>query len=91
MPAAHGVAYRFFYQPPETARRLISIDGLERLKALPGVESLFLHHPPGSEIDARDGTRSYLFAVVGSATDYAGVLAVEEFMRNEIAAVYDHA
>jgi biotin carboxylase len=90
LPATNGVAYRFFYQPPENARRLISIDGLERLKQLSGVESLFLHHLPGTEIDARDGTRCYLFAVVGSAADYPGVLAVQDFMRTEIAAAYEY-
>jgi biotin carboxylase len=88
LPATSGVAYRFFFQPPSSARRLTSIDGLERLKLLPGVESVYLHHPPGTAIDARDGTRSYLFAVVGSADDYAGVLAVEEFLRTEITARY---
>ena len=90
LPPTSGVGYRFFYQPPASARRLLSIDGLERLKQRPGVESLHLHHPPGTEIDARDGTRSYLFAVVGSTTDYAGVLSVAELLRTEIAAVYDH-
>ena len=88
-PSTNGVAYRFFYQPPVSARRLVSIDGLERLKRLPGVESLFLHHPPGSEIDARHGTRTYVFAVVGSTDDYAGVLSVEEFLRREIVAHYE--
>jgi biotin carboxylase len=89
LPATHGVAYRFFFQPPSSARRLVSLDGLEDLKRLPGVESVYLHHPPGSEIDARDGTRNYLFAVVGYAAGYDGMLAVEEFLRNEITAVYE--
>jgi hypothetical protein len=91
LPGTSGVAYRFFYQPPVAASRLQSIDGLERLKALPGVESVYLHHTPSTEIDARHGTRSYLFAVVGSEADYRGVLDVEEFLRTEIRAVYDHA
>jgi len=91
LPATSGVAYRFFFQPPSSARRLKAIDGLDRLKLLPGVESVLLHHPPGAEIDPRHGTRNYLFAVVGSAADYAGVLAVEEFLQTEITAVYDHA
>ena len=64
-----------------------AIDGLDRLKLLPGVESVLLHHPPGAEIDPRHGTRNYLFAVVGSAADYAGVLAVEEFLQTEITAI----
>jgi biotin carboxylase len=91
LPPSTGVAYRFFYQPPSSARRVTAIDGLDRLKQFPGVESVYLHHPPGAEIDARHGTRAYLFAVVGSTADYAGVLAVEEFMRTQIEAVYEHA
>lgn len=90
VPPTSAVAYRFFYQPPVSARRLVSIHGLEQLKLRSGVESLYLHHPPGTEIDARHGTRSYLFAVVGSTRDYAGVLSVEEFLRTQINAVYDH-
>lgn len=38
-----------------------------------------------------DGATCYVFAVVGSAADNAGVLAVEEFMRTETAAAYEHA
>jgi len=90
LPRARGVAYRFFYQPPASARRLRSIEGLDRLKRLPGVESLYLHYPPGTEIDAAHGTRSYVFAVVGSAADYGEVLTIEDFMRTEISADYDH-
>jgi D-alanine-D-alanine ligase-like ATP-grasp enzyme len=91
LPATSGVAYRFFYQPPESARRLTAIDGLDRLKALAGVESIYLHYPPGTEIDAAHGTRTYVFAVVGWASDHAGVKSVAEFLQTEIAAVYDHA
>jgi biotin carboxylase len=91
LPSTSGVAYRFFFQPPSSARRLTAIHGLDRLKLLPGVDSVFLHYPPGTEIDAGHGTRTYVFAVVGSAADYAGVLAVEEFLRTEINAVYDDA
>jgi hypothetical protein len=74
-----------------SARRLVSIDGLERLQLVPGVEAMYLHYPPGTEIDARDGTRSYVFAVVGHAADYDGVLAIEHFLRNEVTAVYGYA
>ncbi|MDQ2738003.1 MAG: ATP-grasp domain-containing protein, partial [Actinomycetota bacterium] len=91
LPATTGVAYRFFYQPPESARRLTAIDGLDRLKLMPGVESVYLHHPPGTALDPGHGTRTYLFAVVGSAADYDGVLEVQEFLQTEITSVYDHA
>ena len=70
-------------------RRLVSIGGLDLLKRQPGVESVYLHHPPGSDLDASDGTRNYLFAIVGSASDYDGMLAIDRFLRDEITVVYE--
>jgi biotin carboxylase len=89
LPATTGVGYRFFYQPPSGARRVRAVDGIEELKRFPGVESVRLHRPPGTEIDAREGTRSYLFAVVGAAADTDGLLAVDDFLRTGITATYD--
>jgi hypothetical protein len=51
---------------------------------------MFLHHPPGTAIDARHGTRTYLFAVVGHTDDHAGVVAMDDFLRSEITVTYDH-
>jgi len=86
---AGTIAYRFFYQPPLAARRVRSLEGLDRLKLLPGVQSVTLRRPLGSEFDAREGSRSHVFAVVGASGDRAGLLAVEKFLRTEIVAVYD--
>jgi len=91
LPATTRVGYRFFYQPPASARRIIAIDGLDRLKLQPGVESVILHHPPGTEIDARHGTRTYVFVVVGWAADHAGVLAIDRFLRTGVTVTYEHS
>jgi biotin carboxylase len=88
MPPHTGVAYRFFYQPPPTARRVDAIEGLDRLGKLPGMQSVLLHHPPGTELDSRHGTRTYLFAAIGLADDHAGVRSVDQFLRTEITTVY---
>jgi hypothetical protein len=90
MPATSGVAYRFFYQPPASARRLLALDGVHAVAALPGVKSVLMHHNPGAELDAAHGTRTYLCAVVGHAADHAGVAAVHERMEKEVTAVYEH-
>jgi biotin carboxylase len=89
LPISRGVAYRFFYQPPASARRLRSIDGLRELGNLPGVESVSLHYPPGTEIDSGHGTRTYVFALVGWAEDQAGMLEVRRFLETRIAADYE--
>jgi biotin carboxylase len=91
LPSTTAVGYRFFFQPPVSARRTIAVDGLDRLKLVPGVESITLRRPLGSGFDARDGTRAHVFAVVGWAADYAGMLAVDSFLRTEITATYEHA
>jgi biotin carboxylase len=91
MPPTKGVAYRFFYQPPASARRLISIEGIDKVGRLPGIESVVVHHNPGAELDAAHGTRTYLFAVVGHCADHAGVAAMHERIEREIDAVYEHA
>ena len=91
MPSTEGVAYRFFYQPPASARRLLSLDGIPAVAALPGVESVTMHHNPGAELDSAHGTRTYLFAVVGHAPDHAAVAAMHERIEQEITAVYEHA
>jgi biotin carboxylase len=91
MPATDGIGYRFFYQPPETARRVVRIDGLEELRARPGARSIRLHRPAGTELDTAEGTRSYLFAVVGKARDLDELRAADEFLRTGIAVEYEHA
>jgi biotin carboxylase len=91
MPATDGIGYRFFYQPPSSATRVVSIDGLEELRAWPGVQSIRLHHPPGTPLDAAEGTRSYLFAVVGQASDLDGLLAADQFLRTGIDVTYETA
>jgi biotin carboxylase len=89
MPETQGVAYRFFYQPPASARRLVALEGLDDLARRPGVDDVFMHHRPGTELDARNGTRTYLFAVVGSVDDHAGVVAMHEHLEHAIDAVYE--
>ncbi len=89
MPETAGVAYRFFYQPPAFAQRLTKLDGLDEVGRLPGVSSVFMHHPPGTELDARHGTRTYLCAVVGLAEDHAGVVRAHEQMCAHVSAEYE--
>lgn len=90
MPQTQGVAYRFFYQPPSSACRLLELDGLAALARQSGVDDVFMHHRPGTELDAAHGTRTYLFAVVGHAEDHEGVVAMRDYLDREIRATYEH-
>ena len=59
------VGWRFLFQPPVSAKRVVSIDGLDRLAALPGVNDIFVNRSPGDPIDWREGTRHYIYSVYG--------------------------
>ncbi len=83
--------YRFFYQPPVEARRLVSLSGLRELASAPGVESVAPHLPPGSTFDPRLGSRSFLFSVVGTAPDLAGVAAARRQLDDLVEARYELA
>jgi biotin carboxylase len=91
MPSTEGIGYRFFYQPPSDARRVSRIEGLEELRARPGVQSVRLHRPPRTEVDPNEGTRSYVFAAVGKARDLNELLATDDFLRTGIEAEYERA
>jgi biotin carboxylase len=66
----NGIAFRLLIQPPVTARKVLAVDGLERVGRIQGVQSVTLHRPPGTEIDWRTGTNEYIYSVLGVADDY---------------------
>ena len=85
-----AVGYRLFYHPPVSARRVRSIGGLGKVGLLPGVDEVSLHLSPGDPIDAAQGSRSFVFSVVGSADDPAGVAETNRRMYELADVTYDH-
>lgn len=83
-----GVGYLFYVQAPRWARRVVSVEGLDRLSAQPGVDSTFLSRQPGDELDWRKGSHEYVFSVLGTAPDHKGVLEVKRFIDDEVAIAY---
>ncbi len=68
------IGYRLFHQPPLSAERVLGVEGLGEIGATPGVTSVGLHLSPGDPVDGRDGTRSFVFSVVGTCATHAEVL-----------------
>jgi biotin carboxylase len=85
-----NVGFRLFYQPPVSASRLLSITGLSQVGSLPGVTSVSTHASPDKPINSDDGTRSYIFSLVGSAPDYDGVLHINRQVYNAVDVSYVH-
>jgi biotin carboxylase len=64
------VAYLFYMQAPYEAVTLNRLEGLDRVRALPGVDTIFLNRQPGDGVDWRDGNHGYLYSVLGVAEDH---------------------
>lgn len=57
-------------QAPVGISEYAELLGIEPVRTLPGVEELTIDVAPGAPIDWRDGTKSKLFSVEGSAADH---------------------
>jgi hypothetical protein len=82
------VGYILSPQPPQWARRVVSVEGLDRLGEHPGVETITLNRQPGDAIDWRQGNFEFVFLVLGAAPDPQGVLAVQRLIDEEVRVTY---
>jgi biotin carboxylase len=85
------VGYRLFYQPPLVARRLVALDGLRELAEIPGVLDVTPHLSPGEPVDPRQGTRAFLFSVVGAVDDHRDVARARRRLEELVEARYELA
>ncbi|MGO9334561.1 MAG: ATP-grasp domain-containing protein [Acidimicrobiales bacterium] len=83
------VGWRFLFQPPTSARRVVSIEGLDRLAELAGVNAIFVNRSPGDTVDWREGTGHYIYEVTGVSADYDGWLEVDRFLNEQVSIVCD--
>jgi biotin carboxylase len=83
-----GVGYVIVEQPPLSARRVEAVEGLDRLAEYPGVSSVFLSRQPGDAVDWRKGSHEYVWSVLGNAPDHKGVLALQQFIAEEVNVTY---
>ncbi len=83
------IGWAFLFQPPASARRFVSIAGLDRLSELPGVNRVLSNRTPGDAIDLWDGTRHYVYSVYGVSSDYEGLLEIDRFLHEDVVVVYE--
>jgi len=83
------VGYVTVGQPPIGARRVVSVTGLDKIAAYPGVDSVSLNRQPGAEVDWRLGSHEYVYAVLGRALDHDAVHAMQDFVDQEVKVVYE--
>jgi hypothetical protein len=88
VPNPH-VGYVTVGQPPIGAHRVVSVAGLDKVAAYPGVDSVSLNRRPGDGVDWRLGSHEYVYAVLGHAPDHDAVRAMQGFVDEEIEVVYE--
>lgn len=86
--ATERIGYRFFLQPPPVSATVAAIDGVDLVSDHPGVDTITVHQGPGSDLDWKDGSRNHIMAVVGSASDYDDLQAVNQLLHEEVRVTY---
>ena len=82
------VGWVFEFQPPTSARRVVSIEGLDRLAERPGVNAILVNRRPGDPVDWREGGGHFVYSVSGVSPDYDGLLEIDRFLHEEVAISY---
>jgi glutathione synthase/RimK-type ligase-like ATP-grasp enzyme len=87
--ATEGVGYVIVRQPPQTARRVVSVEGLDVVAEQDGVDAVSLSRQPGDAVDWRLGSHEYVFSVLGAAPDYESVRALEARIDDKVIVTYE--
>ena len=88
LPTDH-VGYVIVGQPPLWARRVLSVTGLDRVAAQPGVDAVALSKQMGAEVDWRKGSHEYVYSVLGRAPQPDDVRDLQQFIDDEVDVVYE--
>ncbi len=83
------VGWRLMFQLPTSARRVVSVAGLERVAGLGGISSVFLNRSSGDSVDWRVGTGDYVYEVTGVSASHDELLAVNRLLHEEVSVVYE--
>jgi hypothetical protein len=84
-----GVGFWLMFQPPLSARRVASIDGLAAVNELPEVKSAYVPRSVGAAVDTSEGTDSKVLTVRGRTKDLAGLAKTVAYIETAVAIRYD--
>jgi biotin carboxylase len=84
MPPCKQVGYLLYVQAPYAMSTITAVEGLERLRARPGVQEVTLNRGPGSAVSWRSGNHGHVFSVRGSVPDHDALKALERYVKDEV-------
>lgn len=80
-----GVGFTWYLPPPEDARLVTAIDGLDDLARLPGVQDVTLRRDVGQPVDpAQEGSLSSPLVVTGRAEHHGAVWRLIDQIRSTV-------
>ncbi len=79
----NGVAAELYAHAPMSMRRVSAIDGLEELRAMPGVEQVLVNRHPGQNVDHRDGNFGHVFSVRVRVANHEQLAALAQRVHAE--------
>jgi hypothetical protein len=83
------VGFWLMLQPPMSAHRVATVEGLNDLSGLHGVEMVSLDRRPGEVVDWREGTKSQVATVRGRVPDHTALAEAIESIRRKVRIGYD--
>jgi len=84
MPLCAQIGYLLYVQAPSSMTMISAVDGLEELRALPGVEEVTLNRGPGRAVDWRSGNHGHVFSVRGAAASHEMLRSIERYATTEV-------
>ncbi len=84
MPRCRQVGYLLYVQAPVAMSTIRAVDGLDRLRAHPGVLEVTLNRGPGRAVDWRSGNHGHVFSVRGAVVDHDRLESLERYVATEV-------
>ena len=75
------VGFRFDIQPDAAFRRIVSIDGLDSVADIPGVDRVFRRGHRGRRRLWRTGRQGFVASILGTAPDHAAAQRIRDAFR----------
>ncbi|MBV8462327.1 MAG: ATP-grasp domain-containing protein [Acidimicrobiales bacterium] len=84
-----GVGFWLMLHGPISARRVVAIEGLDRVAALDGVKVVRANREAGSDVDWRTGTDGHVVVVRGRAPDHRALADVVAAIRRSVVMTFE--
>lgn len=84
MPACTQIGYLLYVQAPLAMHTIRAVEGLDELRARPGVEEVVLNRGPGRSVDWRAGNHGHVFSVRGSVSSHELLRSIEQHATREV-------